>query len=243
MPVFSELKSEYATLWASMEIRADKHALVTRIAGKLIRHKARYRAVEARTGVPWFVIAALHHRESDADFSTYLGNGEPLGHMTRLVPKGRGPFARWEEGAVDALALDGLDQVKTWTPERACFAIEKFNGFGYRRHGFPSPYLWSFTNHYLRGKYVADGRFSATHVDQQCGAIPIVRQIMALDETARFKAGSRSGQGLATITAILGGLLGTIAHALGVSSDTTAAILVATVVLAIVAYAYARVRR
>ena len=238
---YSELKSDFARLWDSMDVRPDKRELVTRIARKLIRHKAQYQTVEARTGVPWFVIAALHNRESDADFSTYLGNGEPLNRRTTLVPKGRGPFEDWAAGAVDALALDGLDQVKAWTPERACFEIERFNGFGYRKRGINSPYLWSFSNHYERGKYVADGRFSPTHVDQQCGAIPVLRQLVELDETARFKS-SRPGTNPITITAILGGILGAIAHSLGVSAGTVAVIVIATI-LATVGYVLARSRR
>jgi lysozyme family protein len=240
---FSELKSEFATLWGSMEVSADKHELVTRLARKLIRHKAQYQTVEARTGVPWFVIAALHNRESDADFSTYLGNGEPLNRRTILVPKGRGPFDDWEAGAVDALVLDGLDQVKAWTPERACFEIEKFNGFGYRKRGINSPYLWSFSNHYVRGKYISDGRFSPTHVDQQSGAIPVLKRIMELDSSARFRTGKKPGTNPVTITTILGGILGTIAHVLGVSPSAVTTILVATGILAIAVYVLARKRR
>src|SRR5215510_3215489 len=120
---YLELKSDFARLWDSMDVRPDKRELVTRIARKLLRHKAQYQTVEAKTGVPWFVIAALHNRESDADFTTYLGNGESLNRVTRLVPKGRGPFASWEAGAIDALALDGLDHVKEWTPARACYEV------------------------------------------------------------------------------------------------------------------------
>src|SRR5262245_63583168 len=108
MTDYAELKSEYAHLWSSMEIRVDKHELVMHVARKLMRHKTQYLAVATRTGVPWFVIAALHNRESDADFGTYLGNGEPLDRVTRLVPKGRGPFETWEEGAIDALTLDEI---------------------------------------------------------------------------------------------------------------------------------------
>ena len=243
MPDYAELKSEYAKLWETMEICGDKRDLITRAAQKLLRHKAQYQAVEARTGVPWFVIAALHNRESGADFSTYLGNGEPLNRKTILVPRGRGPFENWESSAVDALTLDGLDRVKVWTPERACFEIEKFNGFGYRKHGINSPYLWSFSNHYERGKYVADGRFSSTSVDQQCGAIPILKRIMELDASARFETSRRPGTKPATITTILGGILGSIAHKLGVSPGAVVIIFVATGILAIVAYAVARARR
>jgi lysozyme family protein len=214
-----------------------------RIAGKLMRHKAQYLAVEARTGVPWFVIAALHSRESDADFATYLGNGERLDRKTMLVPKGRGPFDSWEAGAIDALALDGLDQVKTWSPERACFEIEKFNGFGYRKRGVRSPYLWSFSNHYARGKYVADGRFSATHVDEQCGAIPILKAIMELDGSARFKADNLPATKPITVTTILGGILGILAHLIGISPNAIAIILIAAFILAAVVYAFVRIRR
>jgi peptidoglycan hydrolase-like protein with peptidoglycan-binding domain len=41
----------------------------------------------------------------------------------------------------------------------------------------PSPYLWSFSNHYTRGKYVADGRFSPTAVSQQVGAAVLLKQL------------------------------------------------------------------
>jgi lysozyme family protein len=239
---YAELKSEYAQLWTSMEIRPDKRELVMRIARKLIRHKAQYLAVEAMTGVPWFVVAALHNRESDADFATYLGNGEPLDRKTAQVPKGRGPFDSWEAGAADALALDGLDRVKTWSPERACFEIEKFNGFGYRRRSVRSPYLWSFSNHYVRGKYVADGRFSSTHVDQQCGAIPIVKAIMELDDSARFEANTLPTTKPITITTILGGTLGLLAHFIGISPNAIAIILIATFVLAVIIYVVLRNR-
>lgn len=192
MSTFEQLKPEYTKLWASMTIRPDKAETVTAIARKLIAEKDTYQAVQDDTGVPWFVIAALHERESDADFTTYLGNGEPLNRVTTIVPRGRGPWTTWEEGAVDALALDGLDKVDEWTPERACFEIEKFNGFGYQNNHpeVKSPYLWSFSNHYTSGKYIADGQFVGSRVDLQCGAIPVLKRIMELDSTARFEKGA-----------------------------------------------------
>lgn len=240
MPAFEPLQDDYARLWATMEIRADKNDAVTRIAHKLIAHKATYREVEVATGVPWFVIAALHNRESDADFSTYLGNGEPLDRVTRLVPKGRGPFASWQAGAIDALRLDRLDQVTDWTAARACYEIEKFNGFGYRAKGLASPYLWSFSNHYARGKYVADGRFDLDAVDRQCGAIPILKRIMELDSSARFNTPVAVKQ--PAIVATTGGSIATLAHTSGASGKTVVAILIATLVIAGIAYAVARTR-
>ena len=66
-------------------------------------------------------------RESGADFSTYLGNGEPLTRRTRIVPKGRGPFKTWEDGAVDALRFDSLDDVlaEDWTIEGVCLRLRE----------------------------------------------------------------------------------------------------------------------
>ena len=65
MVTFAELKPEYESLFATMVVRPERLALVDRIASKLLRHKAQYQSVEAKTGVPWYVIAALHNRESE----------------------------------------------------------------------------------------------------------------------------------------------------------------------------------
>jgi lysozyme family protein len=48
--------------------------------------------------------------------------------------------------------------------------LETYNGFGYRFQGLVSPYLWSFSNLYAKGKYVADNKFDPEAVSQQCGA-------------------------------------------------------------------------
>lgn len=238
MPTFTELKQEYADLWKRMVIPAAKLATVNGIASRLLVNKKRYQDVTHMTGVPWFVIAALHERESGADFSTYLGNGEPLSRKTKLVPKGRGPFISWETGAIDALKLDGLDQVTDWTPERACFEVEKFNGFGYRNKGINSPYLWSFTSNYTRGKYVSDGRYNASAVDGQCGAIPVLRQIMMMDPSARLSIAPKTNTGLGTAgTVIVGGAVATgQAQAAGVHIGLIIAIIAVTAVVAIAGY-------
>jgi cell wall-associated NlpC family hydrolase len=59
------------------------------------------------------------------------------------------------------------------------YKLEEYNGFGYRnlRPAIASPYLWSFSNHYARGKFVADGRFSPTAVSQQCGAAVLLKRL------------------------------------------------------------------
>lgn len=183
---FADLKSEYDNLWATMKVRPERAGTVDVIARNLIAHKARYQDVERSTGVPWFVIAAWHNRESDADFDTQIAQGDPLDSVSVNDPSGRGPFDTWEDGAHDALVtLKHLDQVRDWAPARICYETERYNGFGYRDHHpeVKSPYLWSFTTHYTAGKYVSDGKFSASAVDKQCGAIPIMKRLMDMSGT------------------------------------------------------------
>jgi lysozyme family protein/peptidoglycan hydrolase-like protein with peptidoglycan-binding domain len=191
---FESLKTEYGGLWRRMQVRPERANLVDQIAKRLISFKPRYEAVAGTTGVPWFVIAVLHQRESAANFAKHLHNGNPLTARTRHVPAGRPahgdpPFS-WETSATDALTMPphSLHLVKEWPIERVCYEIEKYNGFGYRDHHpqVKSPYLWSFTTIYDRGKYVADGRFDDGTVDQQCGTMPILRRMGELDSSVRF---------------------------------------------------------
>src|SRR5262245_27153532 len=96
----------YAKQWDSMAIKANRKAEFAKLAQRLLAHKTEYQAIEKATGVPWPMIAVLHLRESNADFGTYLGNGQSLKKKTTIVPKGRGPFKSFKEGAIDALKID-----------------------------------------------------------------------------------------------------------------------------------------
>lgn len=177
---------EYAAQWDRMKINGSRADEFDRLAHKAMIYKPRYEAIAQRTGVPWYMIAALHRRESDADFRTYLGNGEPLNRRTRLVPKGRGPFSSFEDGAVDALRIDGLSSVKDWRLEKILYYCELFNGTGYNNRGLPSPYLWGGTNVQRPGKYVADGKFDPRAMDTQPGCAPLLAAIDRLDPTFEF---------------------------------------------------------
>jgi len=53
---------------------------------------------------------------------------------------------------------------------RMLYLLEKYNGFGYRMRRVPTPYLWSFSNLYEKGKFLQDGRFDPEAVSKQCGA-------------------------------------------------------------------------
>jgi lysozyme family protein len=177
----------YAKQWDAMEALDGWAQIFKDLGAAIIADKARYHEVERDTSVPWMMIAAIHQRESDCDFSTYLGNGEPLDEVTTLVPAGRGPFDSWEEGAIDALTYDGLTEVPDWRLEKMLFHCEKYNGTGYHDKGLPSPYLWAGTTIQQPGKYVADGKFDPNVMDQQPGCCGILYAIHRLDAPAQYE--------------------------------------------------------
>jgi lysozyme family protein len=186
---FDDLRGEYTALLSSMVVTRVQETNAT--AARLLKYKPRYLNVASATGVPILLLAALHNRESDANFNTYLGNGEPLSRVTRLVPKGRGPFSSWEAGAKDGLHVDLLDQVSDWSWPKALYYGELWNGFGPRDyHGIHTGYLWAGTNHYTCGKYVADGKWDGAYVDTQLGIVPVMKRMVEVDPSLDLPADS-----------------------------------------------------
>ncbi|MEJ2718585.1 MAG: hypothetical protein P8182_15870 [Deltaproteobacteria bacterium] len=177
------LRREYEDLFESCVIGKSHERSVERIVDKILANEDRYRLVSDQSGVPWFFVAAVHSMESGRDFQTHLHNGDPLTARTVHKPKGRPekgtpPFT-WEESAQDALAGHRLNEKTDWTLAGTLYQLERYNGWGYRYHHpeVRSPYLWSFSNHYLRGKYVDDKTWSDSAVSKQCGAAVLLRRM------------------------------------------------------------------
>lgn len=194
---FAALRPEYARRWAEMKIMPGRVKALDAVARKIIAGKEQYQRVEADTGVPWAVVGVLHNREASCDFRGVLHNGEKIlgtGRKTRLVPKGRGPFKTWHEAALDAIAIKGWDKSTVWSIEFFLYASEVFNGMGYRAHGVPSAYLWSFSDQYTKGKYVADHVFDRDAVDRQMGVAPLMRRLFILDPSADFTTTTATGE-------------------------------------------------
>jgi lysozyme family protein len=175
------------TRWHAAEIRPSWQSRVDDAVARYQNNRARYEAIEKMRpapSVPARVIFVLHGRESTWSFRHHLHEGSPLTGRTRWIPKGRPvrghpPFT-FEESAVDALYL--LKDMENWdwsTLESMLQNIETYNGLGYQRYhkSVPSPYLWSGTTIYERGKYVADGRFSAIAVDKQLGCATLLKEL------------------------------------------------------------------
>ena len=183
MKLTERLRSDYRRLFDTCIVRDNRAAEVESAIGTMISNLARYQRVADVIEMPWFVIAVIHLMESSLQFDRHLHNGDPLTERTTHVPSGRpltgSPPFTWEESAMDALRLQRMDRWSDWSVPGTLYKLEGYNGWGYRKWHpeVLSPYLWSYSNHYTRGKYVADGTFSNTAVSRQMGAAVVLRRM------------------------------------------------------------------
>jgi lysozyme family protein len=160
----------------------------TPVAKRLVAAKERYQTVAQRTGIPWPFIAVTHQRESSQNWSRSLAQGDPWNQKSTHVPAGRGPFNSWEDAAYDALVNCGpyAARNKDWSIGGLLTLLERYNGVGYVNRGLPSPYIWSGTDQYFRGKYIRDGVFDPEAVDKQLGCAGLIMAMMSLDPSIKF---------------------------------------------------------
>jgi lysozyme family protein len=182
----AKLRDANAARWSAMRVTgnvATIDAVARRLTGAY--GKARYKAVEARTGVPWWFIAVVHEREASQSWMANLAQGDRWDRVSTHVPAGRGPFTSWEDAAFDALAMcpPYASRNKDWSPGGALTMLEQYNGLGYAGKGVPSPYIWSGTDQYISGKYVADHIYDPKAVDRQLGCAALIRRMAALDSS------------------------------------------------------------
>jgi lysozyme family protein len=184
----SSLRPEYESLFETCVIKPSKLSAVKRIVQTIIKNRSRYEGVGNPLDIPWFVIGCVHNLESSLKFNGHLHNGDPLTARTFNEPKGRPPKGKppftWEESANDALVSQGWHNWRDWSLAGCLYKFEAYNGFGYRQRQVPSPYLWSYSNHYVKGKYVHDGPsgWDPNAVSQQCGTALILSQLVSLGE-------------------------------------------------------------
>ena len=187
MKLTERLRADYGRLFDTCIIRENRTAEVESIVGAMVSNLRRYQQVADVLEMPWFVISVIHLMEASLRFDRHLHNGDPLTERTTHVPPGRPrkgtpPFT-WEESATDALRLERMDRWSDWSVPGTLYKLEGYNGWGYRKYHpeVLSPYLWSGSNHYTRGKYVADGTFSNSAVSRQIGAAVVLRRMAEKD--------------------------------------------------------------
>ena len=192
VPSFESLAGEYAHLWDTIEFSGHMSGTVEWYAKRILRYRDSYVEIEEQTGVPWWFCGLLHGMECGFNFRQHLHNGDSLAGRTRRVPRGYprsgSPPFTWEESALDALRIKGYDKVRNWSIENVAWLAENFNGWGYRLYHSEtlSPYLWSGTTHYRRGKYVVDGRYSPTAVSKQAGVMAILKRLEAMTDEIKI---------------------------------------------------------
>lgn len=184
-PPFDDVADGYRQLFASCKIRDSKRNQVAWYISKVKDPSRRklYEAVTEETCVPWFVVGIIHGMECGFDTRSHLHNGDSLKRKTRQVPRGRpkvwNPPTDWVSSAVDAMRYDKLDEKADWDIAKLCYRWESYNGWRSRLlHNINTPYLWSFSNHYTRGKYIRDGVWSSTTVSKQCGAAVMLKALV-----------------------------------------------------------------
>ncbi len=177
---YDALADEYAAWFAAAKIRPEFRESTDWHLTMMRQSRGRYERLGKRLGIPWAFIAATHGLEASFNFRAHFHNGDfPLSRRTRQVPAGRPPNwlppSDWESSAADALRLLGFTGQGDWSLPRTLYRLEAYNGFGYRRAGRASPYLWSFSSLYSRGKFVADGKFDPKARSKQCGAAVMLK--------------------------------------------------------------------
>lgn len=183
-PTFDSIKAGYRQLYDTCTVRESSRQQVEWYVSKLLdsRYQARWYKAAKSLCCPWYFIAVIHALEGGFNFDSHLHNGDPLRARTTHVPAGRpkvwNPPNDWETSTTDAL-LDRVSDSTDWSVERTLYRWESYNGFRSRRNGINSPYLWSFSNQYSKGKYVADNVWDPNAVSKQCGAAVMLK---VLDE-------------------------------------------------------------
>jgi lysozyme family protein len=178
------LRKDSATLLATCRVTATHIDEVARVARRVAANAQRYQDVVTALGghIPWFFIGVIHSLESNFSFTRHLHNGDPLTARTVQEPRGRpvsgSPPFTWEASAADALRGRKLDQVADWPLVVILDELERYNGTGYVSRGINSPYLWSFSQHWTKGKFVKDHVFDPNATSDQCGGAVILRQLI-----------------------------------------------------------------
>ena len=183
-PSFDSVREEYVQQFNSCTIREQYASQVAWHVGKLTDsdNREQYDKVAEEVCAPWYFIGIIHAMEASFDFRSHLHNGDPLSHKTVQVPKGRPPVwnppTDWISSAEDAIKFDGFADQTDWSLPRLLYSWEGYNGWRSRGHGINTPYLWSFSNHYSKGKFVADNVWDTNAVSKQCGAAVMLKALV-----------------------------------------------------------------
>jgi len=200
MSLVATLEARNAARWKAMHVNAGRLETLHKrsIALCAADAKARYIAISQavwKTADRWPFVAVVHEREAGGPphWSCQLGQGDPLDRVSRHDPVGRGPFLNHDgdcpgNDAFHRAALDALIDCaphaarwSDWSVGGVLTLLEEYNGLGYAERGVPSAYVWSGSNQYVSGKFIADHVYRASAVDVQEGCAPLLACMKAID--------------------------------------------------------------
>lgn len=184
--------SDYRSLFEKCQLTNEAKRLkeLESVCRIILNNQVLYQTVSRFVSVPWPLIGAIHSRESSLNFTRHLHNGDPLAFRTTNVPEGRPalgtpPFT-WVESAIDA--LEGAWLPMAWDVPGCLEFLERYNGLGYQKRGVSSPYVWNYTDRYVCGLYVADGKFDPLKVEARPGCVAILKTLEKKGVTLEFTA-------------------------------------------------------
>ena len=189
VPFTPDLAKEYRRLFEKATINPKWAKRMKKAAETIYAGREMYQKVVALlpAPAPWPLVGVIHMMEGSCNFHTHLHNGDSLDGRTHNDPGGRpltgSPPFSWIESALDALNMKGWGKITKWTLERAMYELERYNGFGYRLYhpDVLTPYLWSGTSLYTKGKYVRDHDFSSSAVSDQEGIMGMLLALAEID--------------------------------------------------------------
>jgi lysozyme family protein len=188
-PSFESIRQEYRRLFDTCVIEGKYQNAVNQSVAILKKYQPRYEKVGGPLGILWHFIGVCYAMEAGFNFRTHLHNGDPLTARTVQVPPIRpavgNPPNDWEGSAADAMLYEKFSAQQDWSLERTLYRWEQYNGWGYRGR-VNSPYLWSFSNQYAKGKYVRDSVWDANAVSQQCGAVTMLMGLIQAGDVAKL---------------------------------------------------------
>lgn len=164
----STLSEQEAMVYNNKFMSFTPYAWATKGAMGILRrieeYKVIYNAVKNVINIPVIMIGTIHYLECNNNFSLTIRDGGKLRNKD------------WVDDAISVLKPYSL--VKgVWTVPVCLWAMERYNGLGYRKRGIETPYLWSGTNLYKKGKFVRDGVFDPNAVSKQVGGAVIFRML------------------------------------------------------------------